>query len=314
MASNKQFRERLNEAIDKLVADSKIPTPPIQSSGTFGQRDPDDNLTLMKYVTNPTGKGSAFVGSRAVIKQGLNATYIKLLRESRKAFYAQPYIYSNGDILYYVKVPSEYYKTNKIAYDVLFLLEYDATKRRQHREIKMWSNCPSFIFTYCYVYNQHDLIIDAFKSKLPVEALTKAPEVRNPIGSYGYEKSTYIAARYLLDGACLTDTYINRFGKTMTPLNQSDLLKKLADPDLLVAIYQHAQYMQRKTHRKPLSADEKKQRNEQLKKYQKDEKDNQPKSGFIVHKAPRANLTAKKAQKAITNKKPIKNKKPKKNT
>ena len=36
-----------------------------------------------------------------------------------------PFIYPNGDLLYYVKVPSEDYKNNKISYDVLFLIKYD---------------------------------------------------------------------------------------------------------------------------------------------------------------------------------------------
>lgn len=313
MGSNKEFRERLNEAIDKLVTEGKSGTgaPALPSHSTFGFRDPDDDMTLMKYVTNPTGKGSAFVGSRAAIKQGLNLTFIKLLRESRKAFFAQPYIYSNGDILFHVKVPSEQYKINKIAYDVLFLFKYDENKRRQHRQIQLWSNCPSFIFTYCYVYNKHNLIIDTFKSRLPKAALTQAPEVRNPIGSYGYEKSTYIAARYLLDGGCLTDSYMNRFGKTMTPLNENDLLNKLADPEMIVAIYQHAMYMQRKTHRKPLTATERAKRNAQLKKYQKDQKDNTPK-GSIFHKSPRSTIKPRQAAKAIKNNKPTKPNKPKK--
>ena len=52
---------------------------------------------------------------------------------------------------------------------------------------------------------------------MPSEVLTRAPEIRNPIQSLGYEKSTYIAARYLVDGHCLADDYIARFGKKIEP-------------------------------------------------------------------------------------------------
>jgi len=177
-------------------------------------------MTLNKYISNPTGKGSAYVAKRSAIKSGLNLIYIKLLREHRKEFYAQPYIYGNGDILYYVKVPSEFYNDNKITYDVLFLIKYDKQLERKNRQVYFYSNSPSFIFTYCYVYNKHDLLIDKLKNKLPNEALTMPPDIRNPIQSLGFEKSTYVAALYLIQGGCLSDAYINRFGKTMTDFTE----------------------------------------------------------------------------------------------
>ena len=73
-----------------------------------------EKITLRQYIDNPSGKGSAYLAKRATIKQGLNMTFIKLLREYKRAFTATPYIYDTGDILYHVTVPSEFYKTNKI--------------------------------------------------------------------------------------------------------------------------------------------------------------------------------------------------------
>lgn len=175
----KQFRSRLLKPLDNVHADTLNET-----ETTITQSKPkDDFMTLTKYVNNPTGKGSAYVANRAAIKNGLNMIYIKLLREHRREFYAIPYVYGNGDILYYVKVPSEDYDNNKISYDVLFLLKYDKNLKRANREMFMYSNSPAFIFTYCYVYNKHGLVIDKLKSKLPMEALTKPPVVRNPIES-----------------------------------------------------------------------------------------------------------------------------------
>ena len=177
--SEDQFRARLLKPLDKINAQQLNEADTIVYSET-----PNDlGMTLEQYVSNPTGKGSGYVANRAAIKNGLNMIYIKLLREHRKQFYAVPYLYGNGDILFYVKVPSEKYDENKISYDVLFLIQYDKNKSRDKRLMKLYSNSPSFIYTYCYVYNQHNLIIEKLKSKLPNEALTTFPEVRNPIGS-----------------------------------------------------------------------------------------------------------------------------------
>lgn len=300
----KRVREALLKPLDEIKAAKLL------QEDQLPKQDPAAQVSLRSYVDNPTGKGSAYVANRSAIKQGLNLQFVKLLQNFRREFYAIPYIYQNGDVLFHVKVPSEFYKENKISYDVLFLLQYgDGSKRRAHRNIKMFSNCPSFIFTYCYVYYKKGLIADKFVGKLPYEAISQPPVVRNPIESMGYEKSTYIAARYLLDGMCLTDDYINRFSKIMTPAVETELVNRLADPNLIVQIYQHAKYQQRKTHKKPLSQEEKIRRDEQNKKYAREQAKNKPKKGFIVHKSPRSRITAKKAIKALQNEKPIKNRK-----
>ena len=257
-----------------------------------------EQITLRQYIDNPSGKGTDYLANRGAIKQALNLTFIKLLRESRKAFSATPYIYDNGDLLYHVKVPSEFYKTNGITYDVLFLLEHSSA-RRALRNITIFSNCPSFVYTYCYVYNKKGLLIDDFKDKLPDIALNTAPVIRNPIESMGYEKSTYIAARYLMDGFCLNDTYVNRYAKRMTDANQSKLEKLIADPETLVAIYQHAAYQQRKTHRKPLDTNTKAARDAMVQKHRA--KSKKEANGRIFARPARSKITARKAKKSLLN-------------
>lgn len=260
------------------------------------------NESIASYIANPTGKGSAYVANRSVIKQGLNMAFIKLLQNFRRQFYAVPYIYPNGDLLYLVKVPSEDYKNNKISYDVVFYLKYDKNLRRQNRDIEVYSNCPSFVFTYAYVYNQKGLFFSKLKDKMPKEALNNPPEIRNPIQSLGFEKSTYIAARYLVDGHCLSDDYVAKFKKMMTPQEEADLFNKIADPNLIVSIYQHAKYNAAKTHRKELSTNEKNARDKRNKEYAKEQKKNRPNAGgFIFHRSPQSKITARKAKRALLN-------------
>ena len=106
---------------------------------------------------------------------------------------------------------------------------------------------------------------------------------------------------YLIDGKCLSDEYINRFGKIMTPQLEAQTFNKIADPELLVAVYQHAQYQQRKEHKKELSANEKAKRDQVNKDYARQQKKNKPAGTFVPHKSPRAKLTAKQAKKNLMN-------------
>lgn len=295
----KEFRSRLLKPLDMIHEENK--GDGLNNNLSNQPKHTNGYMTLEKYVSNPTGKGTAYLANRAAIKNGLRMIFIKLLREHRREFYAIPYIYPNGDILYYVKVPSEKYDSNKISYDVLFLLKYEKDIKRANRHMFLYSNSPTFIFTYCYVYNKNDLLIDKLKGHLPNQALTQPPVIRNPIESLGYDKSTFIAANYLIEGGCLTDEYVNRYGKTMTDIVESQTFSKIADPELLVSIYQHAQYNERKKHRKELDAEEKANRDKRNKNYAKEQKKNRPGSGFIVKKSPRAKITARQAQRSLMN-------------
>lgn len=259
--------------------------------------------SIASYISNPTGRGSAYVASRAMIKQGLNITFVKLLQKYRRHFYALPYTYPNGDILFLVKVPSEEYEHNKITYDVMFLIKYDRNKTRENRDIEVYSNCPSFVFTYCYVYNKKGLFLTKLRDKMPREALENPPVIRNPIESLGFEKSTYIAARYLIDGHCLSDSYVAKFSKIMDQQTEAKLFAQVADPETIVAVYQHAQYQYRKTHRKELAANEKKRRDDANKEYAREQKKIEPRGGFIFHKSPRSKITARKAKRSLMNEK-----------
>lgn len=274
-------------------------------------------ISLRQMVDNPTGKGSGNVAARYRIRQSMSAMYIKVLQKYRKQFFAVPYLYQDGRILYHVKVPSEAYNLNKISYDVLIEFENQPGSRLALRNAKFFSNSPSFIFTYAYVFNQKDILVDTFKNKLPIQCLTVPPIVRNPVESLGYEKSIYIAGRYLLDSFALSEAYIKRFGKKANGLAEADLSRRIANPETLIAVYQHAKYLQAKTHRKPLSANEKRRRDDVNRRFAETQKRHRPegrKGIFGIHIAPRPNITAAKAQKtmagSVKNRKPnIKNKK-----
>jgi hypothetical protein len=264
------------------------------------KRKKEVNISIRQYIDNPY-RGSAFLASRKAIKAGLNKSFIELLQRHRQLFFAVPYVYSNGDVLFHVKVPSEEYKFNKIVYDVLFKIEYDESRRYSLRDIKMFSNSPSFLFTYAYVYYHDNLVIDEFANKIPQQALTKPPEIRNPIESLGYEKSTYIAARYLLDGHTLTDSYIQRFGIQMNPIEEVNLSQKIADPEDIIQIYALGREMQVKTAKKDVDQARRVKREEKKRKYVEMQRANKPQSsGFLVKRKPRAKITARSAKRKLS--------------
>lgn len=260
------------------------------------------SISLRQYVDNPY-KGSSYLASRKMIKEGLNRAFIGLLQNYRKQFYAVPYLDPNGDVMFHVKVPSEDYGKNKILYDVLILFKYDKEKRYAVRDIKMFSNSPSFLYTYAYVYYHDDIMIDSFADKMPIIALVNPPEVRNPVESLGYEKSTYFAARYLLDGMILNDVYINRFKKPLTPFQLMTLQMNIADPQDIVEIYNHAKTLQVKKPRVARDKDVMARRAEMKKRYQERNVISKPAGVGLLKRKPQAKITARSAKRSLMNEK-----------
>ena len=254
-------------------------------------------ISLRQYMENPTGKGTAFVAKRALVRQGMIKTFVYLLQHYRKAFYAIPYILDSGNLLFHVKIPSEKYNENKLSYDVFFELEKDDGKRRAQQNIKMFSNCPSFIFSYCYAYNTKNLIIDRMKHYLPNEALTMPPNVRNPDLQMGFEKSTWIAACYLVQGGCLTDQYISKFGQKINSDKETQIFNALVSFDTIMAVYQKAAWESRRSHRKERSPQEKQRQEDAARRYKDKVKKNKVARVGFLRKAPRAPINAKKAKK-----------------
>jgi hypothetical protein len=51
----------------------------------------------------------------------------------------------------------------------------------------------NFNFTYAYVLNRDGWLIPELKKKISKQALTEPPDVRNPAGLMGFEKSVFFA-------------------------------------------------------------------------------------------------------------------------
>ncbi len=99
-----------------------------------------------------------------------------------------------------MKIPSEVVK--KFYYDVVFKFYADSSVSDLGRSInkyyfKAYSNDPAFVYTHCYVFNQNGLFVEELKNKMSKEALTKAPDIKNPNKEIAYCKSLFLGYLFM---------------------------------------------------------------------------------------------------------------------
>lgn len=156
-------------------------------------------ITMNDFLTNPTGKSSASFTRRDLVIANLGYRYNELVKKTPITHT----LYKCDDYyLFYVRVPSEKYQ-DRLIYDVI--VQFMITDKNSERKsitindlpMKMYSNSPNFMFTYAYVYNQDDNLVNFLTNKLNSKALTDEPKVKNPQFSYGFEKSVYFALLHI---------------------------------------------------------------------------------------------------------------------
>lgn len=187
------------------------------------------DLTIKDLLQNPTGRSSAYMATRSVIINELENRYIKLMQKHKKLEFK---IYKNKDeYLFYFKVPSETLDT--LIYDVFisFIPEDDEIKKDRtinRYKIKLFSNSPNFTFTYTYVLNQNNIIVPQLLTKCAEKALKEEPKVKNPVGSYGFEKSCYFACLFMKDIGLTNKTLIEQNAITF---DEKKVLSKIKSQD-----------------------------------------------------------------------------------
>ena len=148
----------------------------------------------------PIGHGSAL--SMRIIEKDLT---------DRFYIYANQFIrikssYKDGDNYYvHLTIPSENNarSLSEVFYDVV--LEFYPRNKAQialnyfnDYGVKVFSNSPSFLFTFTHVLNEKEALPDFISTKYYAkEALKNPPKVRNPIELLGIDKSIWFAIKYL---------------------------------------------------------------------------------------------------------------------
>ena len=202
-------------------------------------------MNLKELMTNPAGKGDSSMTNRAMLLEILDSRYYQYIKEKdiKCKFYKE--LNSNS---YYVVMKLPTMKSRDNSYDIVFHLydennEHSSDNTIVNYNIKVFSNCPSFIYTFAKVYNDNGLFIN-FLSKL---SLTANPEVRNRYGVINHDKYLYFAAKYLYESRT---TLLNKSTLTLRCITFSKpvLLHDVRTFDQIMNEYRKAEKaLQRKT-------------------------------------------------------------------
>ena len=192
-------------------------------------------VTMKNLLQNPSGSQTAYFARRDLIIANLEDRYYNLVktREVELDIYTD-----RGDYYFHLKVPSEKF-TDDLTYDVVlqFIPIGGGTGDMSisNYAIKMYSNSPNFMFTYAYVFNKDGVIVDFTKEKLSKQCLTDEPKVKNPLQSYGFEKSVYFSLLYIKEKRLTLKSNINAVAKK---LDKKKILKSITHSEEKLKEYQ----------------------------------------------------------------------------
>ena len=190
-------------------------------------------MKLKRFMSDTLsfGKGAVKIPSAELIEE-FKHKYDILADKGLKFKISVYRLIPSNTIVVHTKVPSE--TVHGFYYDVLLELTSNGAKDFEECDIKIFSNCPSFVYTYAYVfYHLEDdeaktkgIIIDQYEKKIPrenliitgaskkltEEILHGRPVVRNPYGLPLFDKSVYYAIFNMVDKLDFNSTINNRKG------------------------------------------------------------------------------------------------------
>jgi hypothetical protein len=136
------------------------------------------------------------MAARYQIIDNLNKRFINL--SAAKPF--RHAVYRDGSrIVFHIQVPTETEET-EFFWDVVIEVHSDNDNAKEilSSPVQVFSNNPSFVFTYAHVANNEKLLVTWLKTKLPSTVYSTAPDTRNPVQQMGFEKIIYFAAQWIL--------------------------------------------------------------------------------------------------------------------
>ena len=104
---------------------------------------------------------------------------------------------------FHFQVPSES-NDGKYNYDVVLRFytdnpELKKTSSLRGYYVQFFSNCPSFMYQYAYIYKREGFLIEALYNKLDADYIDIPPKDENKANKKSYDKSIYYVCRYLND-------------------------------------------------------------------------------------------------------------------
>ena len=146
-------------------------------------------MLSLRDIMGNMSKGQSAIGVRHI----LNA-YEQIYQKVSSAIKILGAKKSASSTTVYMAIPSE--DKSEKSYMVVLLID-SIDKFTLDTKLKIYSNAPSFLFNFAYIFNQKDSLL--FPNKYANEFLTMPPKVRNPFGTLGFEKHVFSAIRFVSD-------------------------------------------------------------------------------------------------------------------
>lgn len=202
-------------------------------------------MILSEFLNNPIGKGDASIPNKSLIIGALSAKYEKYTDGSKgvnKRIDMKVYRNAGSDTYYFwLVIPTETERDN--TYDVVFKFFDGENKHRRDLSIskydfQVFTNTPSFAYTYAYVYNKAGLIIPEFSGKLGRTFYTDSPDTRNRNQNIMYDKYIYFAARYILESKKMNRVVLGAIAK---PYDEKYLVSHIRTLETIADEYRRAE-------------------------------------------------------------------------
>lgn len=155
--------------------------------------------TLSEFIQRPFGSSSPMGNDTKYA-----AIYQKMNSADEISFVAMAMI--ENSYYYHLQLPSESQQKqgNAYSYDVVirFFTNDPSIMKEDHirnYKIQFYSNSPSFIYNYAYLYHKNGFLIEEMYGKTDTEYINKPPTKRNPNMNMNYDKSIYVVCRFLAD-------------------------------------------------------------------------------------------------------------------
>lgn len=156
-------------------------------------------VNFKDFIVTPYGKGVTAINNRA-LRQELETRYRGLDNFGKSVKVDK--VYKHNDSYYiHILIPSESERQN--FYDVVVkFIPNKLTKSTKPRfifnyDMELFSNCPSFTYTFAHVYKKFGILCDELVDKYEEEVFKNKPETKNPYFVINYDKSIYFALHFL---------------------------------------------------------------------------------------------------------------------
>lgn len=161
---------------------------------------------LRDFLQERSSKQHRVLDTTVIRTQKFKSRYNTLIKQLKSV--AINYYMKDSTYYIHIKLPSKVNeqenRREELLYDIV--LQFDSPQESigleatlQHYTVKVFSNSPSFVFKYGYVYFHIDMLVDVLVDKFDDKVLLTRPKKMNPTEDIGFDFSVYFAIVYLVN-------------------------------------------------------------------------------------------------------------------